>query len=122
MAYPRPPHKPIADFFTFRLMITPLLIETVFWIGSLLCIIAGGKIMFDSQTAATPARQFAPGDDVIVAEATKGGFKKVEFVTGVLLMFLGPLVVRIVCELDIVLFKIHDELKSANERAQYRST
>ncbi|HEC62863.1 MAG TPA: DUF4282 domain-containing protein [Candidatus Acetothermia bacterium] len=78
------------DFLAFRKMITPLIIQAIFWIGVLLCVIAGLIYI------------------VVGASAYYGGGGMV--LAGVLLIILGPLGVRIYCELLIVMFKILDEL------------
>ena len=69
------------DFLTFKKMITPVIIQVAFWIGVVICIIAG-----------------------IAAIDSK------ELGTGLLFIFLGPLGVRIYCELIIVIFSINDTL------------
>ena len=78
------------DFLTFRKMITPSIIHIIFWIGVALCVI-GGII------------------SIIGGAATRyGGGTTV--LHGILLLFLGPLGVRIYCELIIVVFRINDTL------------
>ena len=54
-------------------------------------------------------------------KSSASNFAVMEFAGGLMIVVMGPLVLRIACELDIILFKIHDELKSANDRARYRS-
>jgi hypothetical protein len=39
---------------------------------------------------------------------------------GLVMLIFGPLLIRILCELDIILFKIHDELKESNDRQRHR--
>jgi hypothetical protein len=80
----------MGDFLAFRKLITPLIIQVIFWIGVVLCVI-GGLIQI-----------------VVGASAYYGGGTLV--LGGVLLIILGPLAVRIYCELLIVTFKILDEL------------
>lgn len=80
----------MGDFLAFRRMITPVIIQAIFWIGVLLCII-GGLIQI-----------------VAGASAYYGGGSMV--LSGVLIIILGPLAVRIYCELLIVMFKILEEL------------
>ena len=45
MAVRRPVSNPIGDFLTFRWMITPLLIQAFFWLGTLGCLLCGGRMM-----------------------------------------------------------------------------
>ena len=69
------------DFLAFRKMITPLIIQIIFWIGVVICVIGGLIALADS---------FAP--------------------QGLVALILGPLAVRIYCELLIVIFRINDTL------------
>lgn len=71
-------------------MITPIIIQVLFWIGVALCII-GGLIGV-----------------VRGASADYGGGMMV--VTGLLELFLGPIVVRIYCELLIIFFRMNETL------------
>ena len=68
---------------SFDTMITPVIIKIVFWIGVIGCVIGGIGMFFN--------------DDGVVG--------------GLLCIFLGPLVVRVYCELIIVIFKIFRALK-----------
>ena len=69
------------DFLFFRKMITPVIIQILFWIGVAFAVIGG-----------------------IVAIFTTG------FLYGLGMIVLGPVVVRIWTELLIVLFKVNDTL------------
>jgi hypothetical protein len=71
-----------SDFFSFRQMVTPVIIQVLFWLGVAVSVVAG---------------LFALGESPL---------------GGLLLIVLGPLVVRIYCELLIVLFRIHDSLRA----------
>ena len=70
------------DFLFFRKMITPMIIQVIFWISVIGVIIGGFVTMF-----------------------SYGGFWR-----GLLMVLLGPIAVRIWTELLIVLFKINDTL------------
>jgi hypothetical protein len=75
-----------AEFFSFRRMITPVLIQVIFWLGVAISVIGGiGLIAGDR-----------PG-------------------LGILWIVIGPLVVRVYCELLIVIFRIHDSLKAVEQ-------
>lgn len=75
------------DFFAFRTMITPVIIQIIFWVGVAFCIIFGlGAIFIGSR--------YGSG----------GTFY------GILLLFLGPVAVRIYCEILIVFFRINETL------------
>jgi len=71
------------EFLTFRKMITPVIIQVLFWIGVVACVIAA------------------------IANILKGGG---EAFLGLLMLFLGPIAVRIYCEILIILFRINDNL------------
>ena len=76
----------MGDFLRFDLMITPILIQILFWLAVLLCLIVGILMM-------------AMGSDTS------------ERVGGLVLFILGPILVRIYSEILIVLFRIHDHLR-----------
>lgn len=71
------------DFLSFRKMLTPIIIQVLFWIGVLATVISGLVMM------------------------TQGGSN---IAMGVLSIVLGPIIVRIYCELLIVIFRINDTL------------
>lgn len=68
-------------FMNFDRLITPTIIKIVYWLGIAAVVIAG-----------------------IVAIASG------EFFAGLLTIILGPIAVRVYCELLILLFRIHDSL------------
>ncbi|MGD0517000.1 MAG: DUF4282 domain-containing protein [Thermoguttaceae bacterium] len=70
------------DFLSFRKMITPIIIQVVFWIGVVVSVVSGLSIMFQGRA----------------------------FLIGLIYVVLGPLMVRIYCELIILLFRIYDVL------------
>jgi hypothetical protein len=69
------------EFLSFDTMITPLIIKIVFWIGVAGCVIGGIVMMIQGS-----------------------------FLTGLLVLVLGPICVRIYCEILIVIFRIHESL------------
>jgi len=75
----------MGDFLTFRKFITPVVIQIIFWIGVVVCVIMG-----------------------IVAMAQQGGLGGV--LGGLGMIILGPIMVRIYCELLILMFRINDNL------------
>ena len=79
------------EYLAFRKMITPAIIQILFWIGVVICVISG-------------IAGIAAG-----ASADIGGGKMV--FTGFLTLILGPIFVRVYCELIIVMFRILDVLK-----------
>lgn len=78
------------EFLTFNKMITPVFIQIIFWIGVAVCVI-GGFIGIISGAG----MQYGGGGAVL---------------RSLILMILGPLGVRIYCEILIVLFRMNDSL------------
>ena len=76
------------DFLAFRTMVTPVIIQIIFWVGVAACIILGLGGIF---SASGPR----PG---------------IQIGTGLLFLVLGPLVVRIYCEILIIFFRINETL------------
>lgn len=74
------------SFFKFDRMITPRIIEIIFIIGLVFTVIAGLAVMSES------------------------------FIAGILVLLIGPLMIRINCELIIVIFKIHEALQDIRQR------
>jgi len=81
----------VNDFLKFKKMMTPIIIQILFWIGVAVCVIAG-------------IIEIASGINI-----PYGGGGSVVFM-GILLLLLGPILVRVWCELMLVLFSIHDML------------
>jgi len=98
--------NPVGDFFVFRLMVTPLIIQIVFWLGVLASVGLGVRMIAEGLDTKRPGR-----NEVSIYMIA----------AGVAITFGGPLLVRVYCELAIIFFKIHDELKEANDRGRYRS-
>jgi len=85
------------DFLAFRKMITPTVIQVLFWIGVVLSVIVALVMLVSG---------------IVKAEVGAA-------LLGLLYLFLGPLMVRIYCELIIVLFRILDmlvDIKKNTER------
>ena len=72
----------MGDFLRFRRMVTPVLIQVLFWLG-LLATVGAGVVMMITE-------------DVLV---------------GLAILVLGPIAVRVYAELLIVLFRIHTALQ-----------
>jgi hypothetical protein len=86
------------DFWAFRTMVTPVIIQILFWIGVVLCFI-GGVIMIGIGT------QEGQGEYLW---------------KGVLLFLLGPLGVRVYCEILIVFFRINETLTEIKHSVESR--
>ncbi|MGP1908936.1 DUF4282 domain-containing protein [Metabacillus sp. JX24] len=78
------------DFLKFNKMVTPAIISVIFYVGSAIVIIAG----FTS---------------IITGAGSYGGGGQV--FAGLLMILVGPFVIRIYCELLIVMFKMHEALQ-----------
>lgn len=74
------------EFLSFRRMLTPVIIQVVFWIG-IAAIAIGVLGLFASESAGT----------------------------GLLLLIFGPITWRVYTELLIVIFRIHSGLEQAND-------
>ncbi|MBM4300208.1 MAG: DUF4282 domain-containing protein [Deltaproteobacteria bacterium] len=77
----------MSDFWAFRTMVTPVIIQILFWIGAITCLIVGLVSIFS-------------GDHLMTRHVFKG----------IMIIILGPIVVRIYCEILIVIFRINETL------------
>ncbi|HRQ71704.1 MAG TPA: DUF4282 domain-containing protein [Phycisphaerales bacterium] len=78
------------DFLVFRRMVTPLIIQIIFWGGCALAILGGVVIILQGM------------DDPING--------RMMVLQGAGLLIAGPIVVRVLCELLIVIFRINATL------------
>ena len=78
------------DFLKFRKMITPAIIQILFWVGVVGSVIAGLVIM------GTSFNSYYGGIGV--------------FLGGLLTLVLGPVAVRVYCELLILFFRMNETL------------
>jgi len=83
------------DFLKFRKMITPVIIQVLFWVGVAVSVI-GGLITMGSSFG-----------------SYGGGVGT--FLMGLLTLILGPVVVRIYCELLILFFRMNESLTEIKE-------
>ena len=79
----------LGDFLVFRTMITPVILRFVYWLGTLALMITGVVFIFQ-------------GDEEY------GGMPAV--VLGLLLLVLGPVLLRIYCEAAILFFRMNETL------------
>jgi len=89
----------MSDFLAFRTMITPLIIQIIFWIGVALCIIFGLAAIFVGS-------RYGNGSPI----------------WGVLVILFGPVVVRIYCEILIIFFRINETLTEIKHNLEERRT
>jgi hypothetical protein len=85
----------VVDFIKFRKMITPMIIQVLFWIGAVLSVL-GGLV-----TMATSFGRYGGGG--------------AQFLGGLLVIVLGPVVVRIYCELLILFFRMNETLNEIKD-------
>lgn len=77
------------DFLLFRRMLTPYLIQLLFWIGVFLCIVTGIVDIYHHAIA-----------------------------YGLEILLIGPILVRIFCELLILFFRINETLTDLKNTVQ----
>ena len=90
----------MSDFWSFRKMVTPVLIQILFWVGVIGCIIAG--VIMIAMGVKDPESQM--------------------LLSGVLLVIFGPLGVRLYCEILIVFFRINETLTEIKHVLEHRGT
>jgi hypothetical protein len=78
----------VRDYLSFKRMITPKLVNIFFWIGTIISVVIGLGLFIIS-----------------LANINSQGI-----ILGFLTMLLGPLVIRIYCELMVVFFRINETL------------
>lgn len=84
-------------FFNFDRMITPTLIKIVFWLGLIVSVLTGLGLLIGGNTDAVR-------------------------IFGLVYIIVGPLLVRVYCEVLIVIFKINDTLVSIDRGSGIRSS
>ncbi|AFS77614.1 hypothetical protein Curi_c05390 [Gottschalkia acidurici 9a] len=85
----------LKNFFRFDRMITPAIIQIVFYIGLAASVLIGlGQI--------------------ITGIASRGG--SIQIFTGIIVLVISPIIVRVYCELLIVIFKIHESLGELKDK------
>jgi len=89
------------DFLRFKKMLTPVIIQVIFWIGAVGSVVMGLISIVGG------------------ANAAYGGGAMVLF--GLMWIVLGPLVARIYCELLMVVFAINDTLTDVRNLLQNRT-
>lgn len=85
------------DFLAFRTMITPVIIQIIFWIGVAFCIIFGIGAIFVGSRYETGSAFY-----------------------GILILLFGPVAVRIYCEILIIFFRIHETLTEIKQTLEER--
>ncbi len=88
------------DFLAFRTMLTPIIIQMIFWIGVAVCAAIGLMYIITGATA-----QYGGGANVL---------------KGLVILILGPLGVRIYCEILIIFFRINETLTEIKHTLEER--
>lgn len=78
------------DFLAFRTMLTPIIIQLIFWFGVIICVAVGIFLI------------------AIGLKYPYEGHRSI--LKGLLVMGLGPVGVRIYCEILIIFFRINETL------------
>ena len=94
------------DYLTFRKMITPAIIQVLFWLGVAASVIVALLVMGTSMAAAIRLRSAAP---------------LTGFVFAVIWLIAGPVLTWVWCELIVVFFRMNDtlaEIKANTDRLQ----
>lgn len=81
------------EFLTFRKMITPMIIQILFWIFAAITVITG-------------------------LVAVVAGEDMNNRLGGIIMIFVGPIMVRIYCEILIVIFRINDSLREIEKNTK----
>ena len=89
------------DFLKFKKMITPIIIPILFWIGAIICIIAG--IVF-----------------IAMGSMNNYGDRGEMIIMGFCYLFLGPIVIRVYCEFLIILFSVNDKLTDIKDLLKHQ--
>ena len=85
-------------FLNFDKMVTPTIIKVLFWIGVGISVLGGLINIIRGATS----QYFGSGLMVL---------------TGILMIVLGPILIRVYCEILIVLFKMHEALQKLADKA-----
>ncbi len=83
-----------SDFLSFRKMVIPIIIQILFWLGVLIAVIFGIVYIVYG---------------VVRSDVTA-------LLYGLLVLILGPLVVRIYCEILILFFRINETLTEISDK------
>jgi predicted Zn finger-like uncharacterized protein len=96
----------LVDFLLFRRMIAPWVIQLIFWLGVVGCVGYGLVLIVGGLIGAAYSRD-AGGGLLLLMFALFGG---------VVTMVLGPILVRLYCELLIVIFRINETLTDISNK------
>ncbi|KAB7707360.1 DUF4282 domain-containing protein [Bacillus aerolatus] len=92
----------MGNFLSFDKMITPTIIKIIFWIGVAMSVLSGIGMMMTGVSS-----YYGGGLSVIM---------------GLLTIVIGPLMVRVYCELLIIFFKMDESLKKIEKQLSNNQT
>jgi len=92
------------DYLVFRRMITPIVIQVIFWIGILFVLYVAVSLITDSLGS---TKEQVIGNQKIIQ---KTEFSWRGMLIGVAFFFVGPLLWRMYCEVLIVFFRMNETL------------
>lgn len=101
----------MTEFLGFRKMITPVIIQILFWIGVAVSVMSGIGLMLAGAAASAEAGRYGGGAGL------PGGLL---VFAGLLQIVLGPIFVRIYCELLILFFRIYETLAEIRDEGRGR--
>jgi hypothetical protein len=105
------------DFLRFRVMVAPVVIQVLFWIGAVVSVIAG-ILTF---VAASAMSQMFDGMGGDLGLRTGPFWESPGFtlrLAGIAYIIIGPLLLRVYAELLLVLFRIYDTLRDIRRNTQ----
>jgi hypothetical protein len=91
-AFPAAGPSGFGEFLAFRRMVTPVVIQVIFWVLAVLCVLSGLGQLFI------------------------GRLSIFSLFSALFTIVVGPLLVRVWCELIILLFRIYDTLQEIKEQ------
>jgi hypothetical protein len=93
-AFPAAGPSALGEFLAFRRMVTPIVIQVIFWIGVVFCVLIGlGQLFFGLRFMSI-----------------------ISILSALFTIVVGPLLVRVWCELVILLFRIYDTLQEIKDQ------
>jgi hypothetical protein len=119
----------LLDFLLLRRHIAPTLIVAVFWLGTAFLVVSGLVTVVGSFNATKGVSLSGldlgglNADDPglggglsLPSVKSERGFSFPMFLSGVFLLFAGPIVLRVMCEFVIVVFRINESLLAVKDR------
>jgi hypothetical protein len=107
--------NPLMDYLAFRRMITPIFIQIIFWIAAICCFLFGIYQFFDGLI---PQERSGLGSLFGNQHSTKT-CDFTEIFKGLLVMVIGPVFVRIYCEILILFFRMNETLTEIKANTEH---